>query len=66
MNIDEDKIREEYANVKNFCRQENIGQGVYSGLKKKTTKSFRPDSSSWKAYKKLKSMGYILEDEKVA
>jgi len=66
MRIDEDKIREEFANINNFCRLENIGQGVYSGLKKKTTKSFRENSASFKAYKKLKSMGYILEDEKVA
>ena len=66
MKIDETRIRDEFASVKNFCRLENIGTGVYSGLKKKTTNIFQPDSASFKAYKKLKSMGYIIIDEKVA
>ena len=60
MKIDEDKIRDIYGSVKSFCKDENIGIGVYNGLKRKKTLAFQEGSASFKAYRKMKSMGFII------
>jgi len=67
MDIDEAKIREEYGSINTFCKEENIGIGVYNGLRKKRTNVFQKGSASFKAYKKLKALGFIkIQTEKAS
>lgn len=59
-------IKRKYGSIRGFCKEENIGLGVYYGLKKKNSDSFHPQGKSFKAFKKLEGMGLIIEEEETA
>ena len=65
INIDTDKICNEYGSIQEFLRQENITEGVFYSLKHKKTKRFsrKHGERVWNTFKKLEKLGLIKEQE---
>jgi len=57
------KIREDYGSLAEFARKEDISLPVIIGITKKTSDHFKRGSSAFKAFKIIKSLGYIKERE---
>jgi len=68
MKISKEDVKKDYGSILAFCDEEGIGIGVFNGLLKKTTNSFKRDkdgkiSSSQKAFKRLRVLGYVKDEE---
>lgn len=61
--IDFDKIRDDFGSVSEFSKSEEISVSVINGISKKTSNHFKSGSKSFKAFKTLKRLGYIKEKE---
>ncbi len=67
MKINTEKICQDYGNISEFCRSFNISVSAWTTLRYKKTDWFRDaKGNSFKLFKQLEKMGYILKEEKVA
>jgi len=57
------KICESYQNLPNFCKEEGLSLNVVNSLRKKKGNYFRTGSKAFKAYKRLKALGFIKEED---
>lgn len=62
--IDTDAIKLRYGSLTTFIKEEGIDSGVFFGILKKTTISFQAGSKSWKAFKRIKSLGFVTINKK--
>lgn len=62
--IDTDSIKLKYGSLSTFIKDEGIDGGVFFGLLKKTTISFQAGSKSWKAFKRIQSLGFVTINKK--
>ena len=59
MNINEDKIKDEYGSIENFLKSFKFSRNTYEALKKKKGKSFAVNSQSFKLKELLKEQNYL-------
>ena len=67
MKINTEKICQEHGSVSEFLRSFNIPPSSWTTLRYKKTDWFRDtNGNSFKLFKKLEKMGYIINEENVA
>lgn len=57
--IDTNAIKLKYGSLAQFIREEGIDDGVFFGLLKKKSISFKKGSKAWKAFKQIQNLGFV-------